>query len=214
MSTAPVAIVTGAGSGLGLELAVRLARDGPVVGVARHEPEDPRWDTGCHFVRGDVADPYTVERAFAEADGHGALSLVVNCAGRGVFGAAGTGSRPALDEVLAGNLVGLVLFSEAAFARFHEAGGTIVNVMSTAAKTPRANETLYCAAKWGARGRRLSGRHAHAVLASRRGDACRPRAVHGSGGRRRDDSRRTTARRVRARDLARLSDDRRRRPSV
>ena len=152
MSTAPVAIVTGAGSGLGLELAVRLARDGPVVGVARHEPEDPRWHTGCHFVRGDVADPYTVERAFAEADGHGALSLVVNCAGRGVFGAAGTGSRPALDEVLAGNLVGLVLFSEAAFARFHEAGGTIVNVMSTAAKTPRANETLYCAAKWGARG--------------------------------------------------------------
>ncbi|HYZ77624.1 MAG TPA: SDR family oxidoreductase [Gaiellaceae bacterium] len=153
MSAPSVAIVTGAASGLGLELAVRLAHEGPVVGVARTDPEDQRWAASdCHFVRGDVADPDTVERAFGEAEAHGALSLVVNCAGRGVFGPAGTGSRAALDEVLAGNLVGLVLFSEAAFARFRETGGTIVNVMSTAAKTPRANESLYCAAKWGARG--------------------------------------------------------------
>jgi uncharacterized protein len=148
-----VAIVTGASSGLGLELGVRLARERPVVGVSRSEPEDPRWAaSGCHFVRGDVSDPDTVERAFGEADAHGTLSLVANCAGSGVFGPPGTGSRAALDEVLAGNLVGLVLFSEAAFARFRKAGGTIVNVMSTAAKTPRANEALYCAAKWGARG--------------------------------------------------------------
>jgi uncharacterized protein len=153
VSTLSVAIVTGAGSGLGLELAVRLARKGPVVGVARREPEDPRWEAGgCRFVRGDVADPDTVRRAFAEADARGTPGLVVNCAGRGVFGPAGTGSRAALDEALAGSLVGLVLFSEAAFARFRAAGGTIVNVMSTAARTPRANETLYCAAKWGARG--------------------------------------------------------------
>ena len=33
-----------------------------------------------------------------------------------------------------------------------EDGGTIVNIMSTAALVGKPNESVYCAAKWGARG--------------------------------------------------------------
>jgi short-subunit dehydrogenase len=53
--------------------------------------------------------------------------------------------------VLAGNLIGTILFSEKAFGLLKTEGGTILNVMSTAAHVARANEAIYCAAKWAAR---------------------------------------------------------------
>jgi NAD(P)-dependent dehydrogenase (short-subunit alcohol dehydrogenase family) len=152
------AIVTGASSGLGLELTVALLAAGTkVVGVSRRAGTDKRWKSGVHqsllmHVAGSVSKPQTVERAFAEADKSEGFDLVINCAGTGVFGPAGSYTLGDLLEVFDANLLGTILFSEAAFSRFRVRGGTIVNVMSTAAKVGRANEAVYCASKWGARG--------------------------------------------------------------
>ena len=44
------------------------------------------------------------------------------------------------------------MFCEALFPRFQNDGGTIVNILSTAALIGKPNESVYCAAKWGARG--------------------------------------------------------------
>ena len=152
-----VAIVTGVTSGLGLQLALRLAANWTVVGVSRHPGVNAALkelgsQKKLHHIQGDVGDPDIVRKTFEEADRRGTVDLVINGAGVGIFGPAGSYSRKDLDEVLQGNLVGLILFSEAAFNRFRTDGGTLVNIMSTSAQVPRANEAIYCAAKWGARG--------------------------------------------------------------
>jgi NADP-dependent 3-hydroxy acid dehydrogenase YdfG len=151
-----VAIVTGCSSGLGQALTGRLTAAGiRVVGVARRPSDDLPAFTGDTnaYVRGNVAEPETVDRAFAAARDLGDLSMVISCAGAGVFGKPGAYSRDDIDTVFAGNLTGLILVADRAFADFSQRGsGTIVNVMSTAAHAARPLETVYTAAKWGARG--------------------------------------------------------------
>jgi NAD(P)-dependent dehydrogenase (short-subunit alcohol dehydrogenase family) len=153
-----VAVVTGAASGLGLELALHLvSKDRIVVGVSRRPPTEERWRQAAssgkaYFFPGDVSNPATAKGAFDLAFQIGRPDLVVNCAGQGVFGPAGSFTRADVDAALAANLIGTILFSEMAFALFKSQGGTIVNVLSTAAQVARANESLYCASKWGAKG--------------------------------------------------------------
>ncbi|MBT3279621.1 MAG: SDR family oxidoreductase [Phycisphaerales bacterium] len=151
-------ILTGVSSGLGLALGRHLLDQGwHVIGVSRRESTDDLWraavDAGkATHILGDVADEQTVAAAFEAATSAGTLTRVINCAGAGVFCNAGEASAELVDAALHANLIGLILFSDAAFAAMQSAGGQIVNIMSTSAHTPRAEETLYCAAKFGARG--------------------------------------------------------------
>ncbi len=153
-----VAVVTGVGSGLGLELGLRLAQEYSVVGVSRRMPTDPRWSRtaaqgSVEHLAGDVSRSTTAAMVFERASALGQLRLLVNCAGQGVFGPAGSYTASDVEDVLRGNLVGTILFSEAAFNYMRTSGGgLIVNVMSTAAQVGRVNEAIYCASKWGARG--------------------------------------------------------------
>jgi short-subunit dehydrogenase len=134
-----VAIVTGASSGLGAAIAQLLGSRMPVVGVSRR-------------TLGDASNPDTARRAIEEAEKLGAIDLLVNCAGVGVFGPAGSYDEKAIDDVLDANLKSTIVFCNALFPRFARDGGTIVNVLSTAALVGKPNESVYCAAKWGARG--------------------------------------------------------------
>lgn len=115
----------------------------PVVGVSRRGPST---------ILGDAADPDTARRAIDAAEGLGAVELLVNCAGAGIFGPAGSYDVDAIDTILDANLKATIVFCNALFPAFKERGGTIVNVLSTAALTGKPNESVYCAAKWGARG--------------------------------------------------------------
>jgi short-subunit dehydrogenase len=175
------AIVTGASRGLGLELALILAsKSRAVVGVSRNPPEDPRWKEFCgagslQIAIGDVSNPLTVIRAFDAAENIGKLDLVINCAGFGVFGAAGAFNSNDIEDVLKGNLIGTILFSDAAYKRFKINGGTIVNIMSTSANIGRPSETIYCAAKWGAKG------YTEALRAESKGSAARIISVYPGG---------------------------------
>jgi short-subunit dehydrogenase len=152
-----VCLITGVSSGLGSELAALLSSDRVIVGVSRHRPLDPRWiscvahGTARH-VLGDVSEAATLAAAIESCQTMGTVDLLINCAGSGVFGPAGSYSAGDIAEAMKGNLVGTILFSDAAFRLMRDTGGTIVNVMSTAAHVGRANESVYCATKWGARG--------------------------------------------------------------
>lgn len=155
--TKNIAVVTGVGSGLGLEISLRLAKEYSVVGVSRRKPTDDRWkgleaQGLVEHVAGDVSKSETVATVFERAAALGQVGLLINCAGQGVFGPAGSYTADDVEDVLRGNLVGTILFSEAAFDRMRTAGGAIINIMSTAAQVGRVNEAIYCASKWGARG--------------------------------------------------------------
>lgn len=139
-----VAIVTGGTSGLGAALAQKLRERGmKVITVSRRDEAD---------VAGDASHEDTVARAVALAESLGDITLLVNCAGIGIFGAAGSYDEEDVRRVIDGNLVAMILFCDELFPRFTRDGGTIVNVLSTAALIAKPGESVYCAAKWGARG--------------------------------------------------------------
>ena len=139
-----VAILTGGTSGLGAAVAEKLrARGMDVVTVSRRDGAD---------VQGDASHEDTVARAVAHAESLGDITLLVNCAGVGIFGAAGSYDEADVRRIIDANLVSMILFCDELFPRFTRDGGTIVNVLSTAALIAKSHESVYCAAKWGARG--------------------------------------------------------------
>jgi short-subunit dehydrogenase len=144
-----VAIVTGASSGLGREIALLLGQgDRQVVGVSRRPFHEPPIAS----IAGDASRRETAARAVDVAKQLGTISLLVNCAGVGVFGPVGSYDDAAIARVIDSNLIATIMFCEALFPRFRNDGGTIVNILSTAALIGKPNESVYCAAKWGARG--------------------------------------------------------------
>src|SRR6266511_1693489 len=113
-----VAVVTGASSGLGFEIADLLrARNFSVVGVARRGPE----------IKGDASRREIALAALEEARRRGTIKLLVNCAGTGVFHPAGTYTDEEIEQVLSSNLVAMIVFCEVFLPSLRD--GTIVNVM-------------------------------------------------------------------------------------
>ena len=150
-----IAIVTGYSAGLGRSLTeIFLEHDWAVIGVARRtraEDLKERNPDQLHHVSGSVADQKTVNQAFDKADSLGGARLVVNCAGQGVYGEVGSYTAGEVHSALEGSLAGLIIFSDRAVTHMANWGGDIVNVMSTAAKRYNPAETVYTAAKWGAK---------------------------------------------------------------
>ena len=155
-----IALVTGAGSGVGRAAAVALARDGwHVVAVGRRaQPlaatvdECERESGSGSAVTADVSDPDSVEALFDQvrAD-HGRLDLL--------FNNAGTAAPPVpIDEldfeqwqrVLDVNLTGSFLCAQHAFRLMKSqepTGGRIINNGSVSAHVPRPNSAPYTATK-------------------------------------------------------------------
>jgi NAD(P)-dependent dehydrogenase (short-subunit alcohol dehydrogenase family) len=138
-----VAIVTGAGSGIGKATVDVFRREGAtVVG----------FDLRGADVDLDVTDAAGVEdlvaRTFAE---HGRLDVLANIAGAppsGIFLADETEAE--LDRVLAVNVKGPFLTMRAAIPRMLEGGGgAIVNVASMGALQSMPGMSFYCASKAG-----------------------------------------------------------------
>jgi NAD(P)-dependent dehydrogenase (short-subunit alcohol dehydrogenase family) len=152
-----VAIVTGAGSGLGRVIARALLADGWSVGLAGRRP-DPLAGTADGYpdtaaaVPTDVADPASVDALFrAVVDRWGRLDLLVNNAGG--FGTGGTPDEIDVDAWRATvdtNLTGSFLCARAAFATMRHQdprGGRIINNGSISAHTPRPGSIAYTATK-------------------------------------------------------------------
>lgn len=160
MTGDPVTIVTGGSSGLGKEITrTLLARGIPtcVVGRSQKKLVDTQADLrsiGARLlaVAGDIANSEDVRRIFETIRQERLTpTMLFNVAGGGVFGPVEKLSRSDVDDVFAGGLIGLILMCIEGVRNMPD-GSVIVNVMSTAALVGRVNESIYCAAKWGARG--------------------------------------------------------------
>lgn len=154
-------MVTGGSSGLGLALAEGLGEAGlsvAVLGRSRrrvHQAEARLRERGSDAIgiACDVSRQDQVRGAFEEIGAQGPVSFLFNVAGVGRFGPIEDLTDDMVDEVLAANLKGLMLTTAAVLPLMRSGdGGTIVGVLSTAALVGRAQESVYCAAKWGARG--------------------------------------------------------------
>lgn len=84
---------------------------------------------------------------------HLSTEYLFNNAGKGLFSKADTSTSEMIDDVFEANLKGMILLTSEILRLTPEKDElTIVNIMSTSALLGRAEETIYCAAKWGARG--------------------------------------------------------------
>ncbi|SFF00637.1 NADP-dependent 3-hydroxy acid dehydrogenase YdfG [Actinacidiphila alni] len=154
-----VAVVTGAGSGVGRAVAVELAAAGWTVGLAGRRP-DALAQTAelaaqaaggrTYAVPTDVTRPQDVARLFDALPG-GRLDLLFNNAG--MFGPPLPVEELPYEEwkaVVDVNLHGAFLCAQAAFRRMKEQdpqGGRIINNGSISAQVPRPHSVAYTATK-------------------------------------------------------------------
>jgi len=160
-----IAIVTGAGTGIGKAAALALLGDGYCVALAgrRSEPlVQTAKEAGAAGERAlavptDVADPESVRALFVKTkDAFGRLDLLFNNAG---IGAPGVNLEDLTFEqwkaVVDVNLSGMFLCIQEAF-RIMKAqnprGGRIINNGSISAHAPRPNSAPYTATKHGVTG--------------------------------------------------------------
>lgn len=151
-----VALVTGAGRGIGREIALRLARDGASVIVHFSSSEAGAQDTvtsiqsaGGQAVacRADLAKRVEVQAMFSTIDrSPGRIDIVVNSAGVSGGGALAELVEEQLDWMLGVNLRGPLFVASEAARRLTE-GGRIINIASSLGEFPMAGSGIYSATK-------------------------------------------------------------------
>lgn len=157
-----MAVVTGAGSGIGRAVARALAAAGFAVALLGRRRqalvETAEGFTGEFMVLPtDVTDEEQVTAAFdAVSAAWGRVDLLINNAGR--FGPHATIDEVAVDEwrrTVEVNLTGMFLCARAAFAVMRDQdpqGGRILNNGSISAQVPRPSSVAYAASKHGVSG--------------------------------------------------------------
>ena len=154
-----VALITGAGRGLGRAMAVALAEAGAdCVLVARREADLAETaklvkaaGRKAFVVPGDVTDPAVAPRAVAAAlKERGRVDVLVNNAGLYAMQDLEQTSLEDWRRVLDVNLVGSFLFAKAVAPHFKkQKHGKLINVSSVLGRVGVAGATAYCAAKGG-----------------------------------------------------------------
>lgn len=151
-----IAVVTGAGSGIGREISRELLDDGYRVALVGRREGALRETAGerpdALVLPGDIGDPQPVRAVFdAVRDRWGRLDLLVNNAGSfGAPGSVGDLSEADWDEVVRVNLTGAFLCARQAFRIMrdqHPRGGRIINNGSVSAHSPRPGTVGYTATK-------------------------------------------------------------------
>ena len=151
-----VAVVTGAGRGIGRAIALELAAMGAKVAlVARNaaELEQTASNAGrnSRVIAGDVRNKADVHRLLDEAASTlGPVDILVNAAGIGVFGRVTDFSDADYDAILDTNLRSIFMACRHVLPSMIARGqGDIVNIASIAGKVGSATRAVYCASKFG-----------------------------------------------------------------
>lgn len=165
-------VVTGAASGIGQAVAERLRDAGArIVAVDRDADGLDRLPSQDVRITADLADAAVVARVAEQALAHGPTHLV-NAAGIVDMRAIDDVDPALWDRVFAINARAVFLLCQALCPRI-EAGGAVVNLSSTAAKTGSTLEgTSYAAAKAAVLSLTRSFAHAHAARGVRVNAVC------------------------------------------
>ena len=155
-----VAIVTGAGRGIGHAIALRLAQEGArVASVSRSEENAKKTADEINATRADAAKAYAVDVADHSAvqkigaqifDDFGRVDVLVNNAGVTRDGLSMRMSMEDWDTVIDTNLKGAFNFSQAVMrSMIKQRSGRIINISSVSGLTGNAGQANYAASKAG-----------------------------------------------------------------
>lgn len=158
MSSRPLALVTGASSGIGTDLAREFARDGhDLILVARNEAAltalaaevSAEHGVTATVIAADLADPAAPRRLFDDVTARGlSVDVLVNNAGFGDGSRFAEASREKTLGMIQVNVTALTDLMHAFLPGMVSRGkGRVLNVASTAAFQPGPGMSVYCATK-------------------------------------------------------------------
>ena len=142
-----VAVISGAGSGIGLAVARALSESGTkVLGLDLNEGEMSKYAT---FIPCDVSDPSKVAAAFAEIAKHtDVIDVLANNAGVGAIGSITDVKEEEWQKVFGVNVFGMGRVSAAAMPFLKKSKvASIVNTCSIAATAGLPQRAVYSASK-------------------------------------------------------------------
>ncbi len=154
--TGKVALVTGAGRGIGREIALRLARDGASIvahyahskaGAEQTVADIEAMGGTAAAYQADIAKRLEVQALFAAIDTNpGRLDIVVNNSGVSTGGLLADLKDEDVDWMVGVNMLGPLYIASEAAKRLPD-GGRIINFSSSVAKYPLAGAGVYSAVK-------------------------------------------------------------------
>jgi len=151
-----IAVVTGAGRGIGRAIAIELGRLGAQVILAarsRTELEETAGKIGARasVIPTDVRKKEELHRLFDQVfTTIGPVDILVNAAGLGIFAPVVDFKDEDFETVMETNLRGIFLTSRFVLPSMIERNrGHIINIASIAGKVGSANRAVYCASKFG-----------------------------------------------------------------
>ena len=160
-----VALVTGGNRGIGKAIAARLAALGAAVAICGRDSQTLATTAGelqavgtpVYSQRADVTKSSDVDALIKETEtALGAISILVNNAGMGLFGPVQEKTEQEWDTLMNTNLKSVYLVSRKVIpGMIQRKSGDIINISSLAGKSTFAGGGIYCASKWALQG--LSG---------------------------------------------------------
>ncbi|WP_306866586.1 SDR family oxidoreductase [Neorhizobium galegae] len=151
--------ITGASSGLGLEMTQQLLAQGHRVVATIRRPGaltqlEQTYRERLDVVPLDLVKPESISLAVEAAfQQHGRIDVIVSNAGYGLFGAAEELTNEEIDRQIATNLTGSIHLIRAALPLLRrQGGGRIVQVSSEGGQIAYPGFSLYHATKWGIEG--------------------------------------------------------------
>ena len=145
----PVALVTGASTGIGKATALALVKAGfEVIGTSRNTTGAAPYD-GVTFLNLEVASDESVTAAVGRViQRFGRLDVLVNNAGVGSTGAAEESSVAQDQDVFDINVFGLIRMTKAVLPQMRAQGsGRIINISSVVGFIPMPYMAIYAASK-------------------------------------------------------------------
>ncbi|MGR9178900.1 SDR family oxidoreductase (plasmid) [Rhizobium leguminosarum] len=151
--------ITGASSGLGLEMTQQLLDQGHnVVATTRRAGALTKlaqeYRDRLDIVQLDLVEPDSIASVVKDAfQRHGRIDVIVSNAGYGLFGAAEELTNEEIDRQIATNLAGSIHLIRAALPLLRmQGGGRIIQVSSEGGQIAYPGFSLYHATKWGIEG--------------------------------------------------------------
>ncbi|TWE01048.1 short-subunit dehydrogenase [Neobacillus bataviensis] len=154
-------LITGAGTGLGKELALAYAQEGNriiLVGRTQSHLDEVRQMIGktngsAMSASCDITDSNRVEQLLFNLNKTEKIDQVINNAGIGYFGPLQEISADKISHMIDTNVKGTIYITKAILPTFLERNaGKIMNIISTAGLRGKVHETAYCASKFAIRG--------------------------------------------------------------